>query len=83
LTILLGGWDDYQMFMFGKAVDLSGPSKPFFKPLYKFMQKCVSLAKRLGTHGKFPIPHEKAHQQATEIMRMKTEKYQHQQYLKN
>jgi len=77
LTVMLGGWDDYEMFIFDKAIALSGPSKPVFRPLYKIMMKCVKWAKRIGTHGKFPIPYEKAHQQVHELMEIKTKGYIH------
>jgi hypothetical protein len=73
LTVLLGGWDDYQFFIFSKAVDLSGPSKFLFKPLYKMMVRCVAWGKKIGTHGKFPIPFEVAHKQIEELMAQKRE----------
>jgi hypothetical protein len=71
LIALFGGFDDYQMFVFKKAVDLSGPSKPIFIFIQKIMDKSVKLSKKIGLHGRFPIPHEDAHREVRELMELK------------
>jgi len=71
LTVLLGGWDDYQLFTFQEAVKLSGPSKIIFIPLFKLLKKCAEFGRKIGTHGRFPIPFEKAHKEILELMELK------------
>jgi hypothetical protein len=71
IIALLGGLDDYQLFTFRKAVDLSGPSKPLFKAVEWLVIKSVGIAKRLGWHARYPIPHEEAHKEIRELMEIK------------
>ncbi len=71
LTVLLGGWDDYDLFTFGKAIKLSGPSKPLFKPLFKLILVCRKAAVKMNTHARFPMDHEIAHKQILELMEIK------------
>ncbi|MBN2153314.1 MAG: hypothetical protein JW839_17810 [Candidatus Lokiarchaeota archaeon] len=35
------------------------------------LEKSCDLARKLGTHGRFRIPHETAHQQIRELMELK------------
>jgi hypothetical protein len=71
IIALLGGLDDYQLFTFRKAVDLAGPSKPLFKAVEWLVIKSVGIAKRLGWHARYPIPHEEAHKEIRELMEIK------------
>lgn len=71
LTVLVGGWDDYQLYTFKKAVDLSGPSKFIFKHVYRLLVKCAIYARKKGYHGRFAIPHEEAHKEIVELMELK------------
>jgi len=71
LSVLLGGWDDYQLFTFQEAVKLSGPSKIIFIPLLKVLKKCAEIGRKWGTHGRFPIPYKKAHIEISELMELK------------
>lgn len=73
LNALFGGFDDYQIHTFKKAIDLSGPSKPIFKQVYKLVRMGTRAARKIGWHGKFPIPWEEAHVQMRELMLMKRE----------
>ncbi len=71
LCALLGGFDDYQLFVFRKAVDLAGPSKPIFRTVMKLIDTNVKRARKLGWHGRFPIPYEDAHREIRELMEIK------------
>jgi hypothetical protein len=73
LTGILGGWDDYQLAVFKKGVDLSGPSRVFFVPFYKAIMKGVEFGKKLGLHGKYRIPWEDAIREINELMQAKVE----------
>ncbi len=71
LCALLGGFDDYQVFVFRKAVDLAGPSKPIFRAVLKLIDANVKRARKWGWHGRFPIPYEDAHREIRELMEIK------------
>ena len=71
LNALLGGFDDYQLHTFKKAIKLSGPSKPIFNQVYKLTMIGAKYAKKIGWHGKFPIPWQAAHKEMRELMKMK------------
>jgi hypothetical protein len=63
-----GGWDDHTIAVFQEAVEISGPSRLFFMPIFKvskFMTRISPL------HGRFPIPHERAMGEATDLMRIR------------
>lgn len=69
LTGLLGGWDDFQLKTFKKAVELSGPSKFITVPFYKAVELGVRLNPKL--HNRFKIPWERAERQIKELQIMK------------
>jgi hypothetical protein len=71
LTALLGGFDEYQLFTFKKAVELAGPSKIIFRAVERLVMKSANLAKKLGWFGRYPIPHEAAHKEIHELMEIK------------
>ncbi len=73
LNIIVGGWDDYMLFTFKKAIDLSGPSKPIFMILYKVMERFQDASKKLGTWNRkgWSIPYEDAHKEIIELMEFK------------
>jgi hypothetical protein len=73
LNMIVGGWDDYMLFTFKKAIDLSGPSKPIFLMLYKVMVKFKNASKRFGTWDRkgWSIPYEEAHKEIIELMEIK------------
>jgi hypothetical protein len=73
LTALLGGFDDYSLFMFKKAVSLSGPSKPLLRFIEKEIVACIKVAKRLKLHGRWPIPYQEAHKEMEQLTIMKKE----------
>ena len=68
LTGYLGGWDDYQLKIFEKSIELSGPSKILVRPFYKMVKY---WADKSPWHGKFEIPHEEAERQINELHIMK------------
>nr|MDO8111871.1 hypothetical protein [Candidatus Sigynarchaeota archaeon] len=68
LTGYLGGWDDFQLLTFRKAVDLSGPSKPIAMLLYKSI---LFGARRSPYHNKFKIDWTGAAKEIEELMIMK------------
>ncbi|MHA1371394.1 MAG: hypothetical protein ACTSRA_16950 [Promethearchaeota archaeon] len=68
LTGLLGGWDDFGLLTFRKAVDLSGPSKPISKLLYAAVEFGV---KRSKWHNKFKIEWKDAAKEINELMLLK------------
>ena len=69
LNVIVGGWDDYMFFTFKKAVDLSGPSKPFFLLIYKIMERFRVASIKIGTWNKkgWSIPYEAAHREIIEL----------------
>ncbi|MFX0101599.1 MAG: hypothetical protein ACFFCS_18635 [Candidatus Hodarchaeota archaeon] len=71
LTSVLGGWDDYQLSQFKKAVKLSGPSKFLFKWFYNLINRGVKLGRKIGLHNRFRIPHEDAMREIEELMEIK------------
>lgn len=73
LSMLVGGWDDYMLYTFKKAVDLSGPSKPIFQIVYKLMDRMKNFAKRAGRWNMagWSIPHEEAHEEIRDLMKTK------------
>nr|MDO8114155.1 hypothetical protein [Candidatus Sigynarchaeota archaeon] len=73
LTALLGGWDDYSLFMFKKAIQLSGPSKPVLKLIEREVDFCIKISRRLKLHGRWPIPYQEAHKEMEELTVMKKE----------
>jgi hypothetical protein len=73
ITGILGAWDDYSFFVFKKAVQLSGPSKPFFAIVLKSLQVGIRIGKKIGLHGRFAIPYKQAHQEIYELMKLKAE----------
>jgi O-antigen/teichoic acid export membrane protein len=49
---IAGGWDDNSLYIFQKAVGMSGPSKP----IAIFLMKLVKIGARMSPlHGRFPI----------------------------
>ena len=68
LMAYLGGWDEKQMELFKKSVELSGPSKFFVKPFYKMTKYWVDKSK---FHNKFKIPWKKADKEILELHLMK------------
>lgn len=65
LYALFGGWDDYGLQVFRDAVELSGPARVFFKPIYKISE---ALARVSPLHNRFTIPWKAATQEAEELM---------------
>nr|MDO8116671.1 hypothetical protein [Candidatus Sigynarchaeota archaeon] len=65
--------DDYMLYVFAKAVELSGPSKPMTRLILRIVLKCCQWGKKIGTYGKFVIPHEDAHKEIEELMQLKKE----------
>ena len=68
LTGYLGGWDDFGLLTFRKAVDLSGPSKILAFPLYKAV---LFGAKRSRFHNRWKMDWSKAAEEINELMIMK------------
>ncbi len=68
LTGYLGSFDDFQLLTFRKAVDLSGPSKPFVKLMYKSV---VFGAERSKYHNKWKLDWTDASQEINELMQLK------------
>ena len=68
LTGLLGGWDTYGLMTLRKAVNLSGPSKPFANLIYKAV---LFGAKHSKLHNRFRIPWEQPMQEIKDLMIMK------------
>ncbi len=64
----LGGFDDYGLMTLKKAVDLSGPSKPFTRLIYKSVLLGVRRSK---LHNRFKIPWEQSMQEIKDLMVMK------------
>lgn len=78
LTGFLGGWDDFGLMTFRKAVDLSGPSKPISMILYKAV---LFGAKHSPWHNKFKMDWSGAAKEIEELMILK-EKQQEVKYEK-
>ncbi|MHA1792116.1 MAG: hypothetical protein ACTSVI_05685 [Promethearchaeota archaeon] len=68
LTGYLGGWDDFGLLQFRKAVDLSGPSKPISMLLYKAV---LFGARKSPYHNKYPIDWSGAAREIEELMILK------------
>nr|MDO8109880.1 hypothetical protein [Candidatus Sigynarchaeota archaeon] len=68
LSGFLGGWDDYGLMTFRKAVKLSGPSKPFVNLIYRAVLFGANHSK---LHNKFKIPWEEPMQEIRDLMIMK------------
>jgi hypothetical protein len=66
LYTAFGGWDDNTLNIFHEAVEISGPSKFLFRPIDKASQW---LGKKSPLHNRFKIPHEKALEEAAELMK--------------
>ena len=73
LFALLGGFDDYMLYVFAKGVELSGPSRPVMRIVLKSVKACCGLSKKLHLYGKFVIPYEEAHKEIEELMVLKKE----------
>nr|MDO8118936.1 hypothetical protein [Candidatus Sigynarchaeota archaeon] len=68
LTGYLGSFDDFQLLTFRKAVDLSGPSKPFVMLMYKSV---VFGAERSKLHNKWKLDWSDASREINELMQLK------------
>nr|MDO8116926.1 hypothetical protein [Candidatus Sigynarchaeota archaeon] len=73
LYSLAGGWDDYGLSIFKDAVELSGPSKFLVRKLYLV---CVWGHDHSPLKNKFPIHHEAAAQEITELDELKRKTYE-------
>jgi hypothetical protein len=71
LTGILGGWDEMQLKVFKKGVDLSGPSKIFFVPFYKSIMFGVKIGQKIKLHNRFRIPWEQPLKEINELMQAK------------
>jgi hypothetical protein len=71
LTGILGAWDDFQLYTFRKAVEMSGPSRIFFIPFYCAINFGVKIGRKLKLHNRFRIPWEEAEQEIIELNQMK------------
>ncbi len=60
-----GGWDDHTLAVFKEAVDISGPSKILFRPVYKLT---AMLVKKSPFHNRFPVDHQDAVREMKELM---------------
>lgn len=60
-----GGWDDHTLAVFKEAIDISGPSRILFVPVYKLT---AALVKRSPLHDKFKMDHEDAEREMKELM---------------
>nr|MDO8109120.1 hypothetical protein [Candidatus Sigynarchaeota archaeon] len=67
----VGGWDDFGLGEFRRAMEMSGPSKPFIKLVYTM---CAFVTRHSPFHGKFPMRSEEARKEAIELMILKEEK---------
>nr|MDO8115128.1 hypothetical protein [Candidatus Sigynarchaeota archaeon] len=65
---LMGGWDKNSLAVFKEAVEISGPSKFIFMPI---LRMTLFLGTRSPLHDKFPIPFERAQQEAVELMQLR------------
>ncbi|MHA1684296.1 MAG: hypothetical protein ACTSUE_25390 [Promethearchaeota archaeon] len=68
LTGYLGGWDTFGLMTLKKAINLSGPSKPFAKLIYKSVMTGVRRSK---LHNRFKIPWEQPMKEIHELMELK------------
>ncbi|MHA1791210.1 MAG: hypothetical protein ACTSVI_01115, partial [Promethearchaeota archaeon] len=73
LNILIGGWDDYMLYVFSKAVKLSGPSKPVFKVILSIMKGMKKHATKIGMWNRkgWTIPYQEAHDEIRQLMLIK------------
>ncbi|MHA1369329.1 MAG: hypothetical protein ACTSRA_06405 [Promethearchaeota archaeon] len=70
---LFGGYDDYGVKIFKNAMEISGPSKPYIRLLYRLIKW---VHERTPLRNKFPIPHEDAKREIEELNEMKRIAYQ-------
>lgn len=70
LTALLGGWDAESLREFRRAVQMSGPSKFFVKPMFRVTERVCRWS---PLHNRFPIPAEDATREARELLAIKKE----------
>ncbi|HME52612.1 MAG TPA: hypothetical protein VKM55_10365 [Candidatus Lokiarchaeia archaeon] len=63
-----GGWDDNTLAIFRESVEIAGPSKFIFMPILK---STLLLVRHSPLHNKFPIPYEKAMEEAAQLMRVR------------
>jgi hypothetical protein len=68
---LIGGFDDYMFFIFKKAVEISGPSKPMLKIMEKVMEQAIKASRKMHLYGRWGIPYAEAHKEIEELMLMK------------
>ncbi|MBN2153918.1 MAG: hypothetical protein JW839_20845, partial [Candidatus Lokiarchaeota archaeon] len=68
---LFGGWDDFSLSEFRRAMEMSGPSKPFVKLIYKLSEYFARLS---PLHNRFPIRSDESRQEAIELMLIKERK---------
>ncbi len=68
---LFGGWDDFSLAEFRRAMEMSGPSKPFVKLIYKLSEY---FTRHSPLHNRFPIRSDEARQEAIELMIIKEQK---------
>ncbi len=61
------------LYVFAKAVELSGPSKPVTKIILRSVIACCKVSKKLGLYGKLAIPYEAALKEIEELMQLKKE----------
>ncbi len=67
LYTFFGGWDKHNIEIFHEAVEISGPSKFLFKPI----DYANRLLVKSPLHSRFPIPYEKANEEAIELMKIR------------
>ena len=65
LYTVCGGWDAYNIQIFHEAVNISGPSRILFRPIDVINRLFV----KSPLHNRYPIPWEKASQEAEELMK--------------
>jgi hypothetical protein len=71
MTGIIGAWDDFQLYTFKKAVEISGPSRLFFVPFYWAVEFGVNIGRKLKLHNRFKIPWEDAEREMIELNQMK------------
>lgn len=62
-----GGWDEYNIKIFHEAIEISGPSRFLFRPIY-FANR---LLVKSPLHNKHPIPWKSADEEAEELMKIR------------
>ncbi|GAB4321805.1 MAG: hypothetical protein Kow0069_26260 [Promethearchaeota archaeon] len=65
---LLGGWDHLSLDEFGKAADMSGPSRIFARPLYRAV---AAACRRSRLHNRFQLPTEGVLRDAEDLLAVK------------